>query len=65
MQCLETAYEVSLLNPQHTPADEPVIDLLTLVANPATTSTTTTTTFSSWFDASEQPVDNIFVAEID
>lgn len=61
MQCLETAYEISLSNPQHTVADEPVLDLLTFVSDPTTTSTTT---FSSWFDVSEQPVNHILVFEI-
>ena len=64
MQCLETAYEVSLSNPQQSPPDGPVIDLLTLVSD-ATTINTTTTTFSSWFDANDQLVNSILVLEID
>ncbi|CAF0734779.1 unnamed protein product [Rotaria sordida] len=58
VQCLETAYDVSLANTQNNSTYGPPVDLLSLVSETPTTTTTTTThtaTFPSWLSANEQP----------
>lgn len=61
MQCLETAYEISLSNPPQTLADEPAIDLLSLVS---TSTMANTTTLSSWSHTTAQPVNKILISQI-
>ncbi len=56
VQCLETAYEVSLANTHNDGTYGPPINLLSLVSDTSTTTTTHSTNFSSWFGAVEQPV---------
>ncbi|CAF2421389.1 unnamed protein product [Rotaria sp. Silwood2] len=57
VQCLETAYDLSLANIQNESTYGPAIDLLSLVSDTPTITTTTThaATFSSWISGSEQP----------
>ncbi|CAF4785765.1 unnamed protein product [Rotaria sp. Silwood1] len=58
VQCLETAYDVSLANTQNESTYGPAIDLLSLVSEISTITTTTTThpaTFPSWIGGNEQP----------
>jgi hypothetical protein len=59
VQCIETAFEISLTNPQNDVIYGPSVDLLTLVSNTAATVTVAPThsaAFPSWIHTSEEPV---------
>ena len=58
VQCIETAYEVSLANIQNDSTCEFPVDLLSLISESSSTRMTAAhaTNFSTWLDANERPV---------
>ncbi|CAF1087547.1 unnamed protein product [Adineta steineri] len=59
VQCLETAYEVSLTNAQNESMYGPPIDLVSLVSDIAAATSSHQATFTSWLSANEQPSMNV------